>query len=71
MHLVQTSARQRMQQGQTSLGRVVFCFIGAPWLHPAMPQIGAADIYRLAYEAALQSQDAQRRFRRAAGAGLN
>jgi hypothetical protein len=36
-----------------------------------MPQINAADIYRLAYEAALKSQDAQRRFAWPAGADLN
>jgi hypothetical protein len=62
---------RRIQDNQTASVRLAFCFVAAPWVHPAMPQIDAPQIYRLAYEAAMRSQNAQRCDIWATGAALN
>jgi hypothetical protein len=65
------TANQRVHDEAVAPYRSLFCFVCSPWIHPAAPAISILNIYSLAYEAAVQSEKAQRSFRRATYLSLN
>ena len=65
------TVNQRVLGEMVAPYRSLFCFVGSPWIHPGAPTISFLDIYAIAYEAAVQSEKAQRSFRRATHLSLN